>query len=211
MGDGQVRLSRRVAVRVVLPVTALALAAGAVAGFARHGAGTPAPASVAVNDASTGEAAALLANVQDAAGAPLPGRDPSMEVQTTLDEAVARSSLTKKAVPKGHDHDAMTAQEMANMGVGTKAERKAAGAEAAKKVLGNPKASGVLSNGCATGYGEVTQCVPAKAPGGGTTTCDYVVTVFPQGIAVTGKDSLGLDADGNGTACDAGDLAHHHH
>ncbi len=205
------RLSRRGAAGVGLRVPGRARAAGAGGGSAPPGAGAPAPASVAVDDASTGEAAALLANVQDAAGAPLPGRDPSMEVQTTLDEAVARSSLTKKAVPKGDDRDAMTAQEMANKGVGTKAERKAAGAAAAKKVLGNPKASGVLSNGCATGYGEVTQCVPAKAPGGGTTTGEYVVTVFPQGIAVTGKDSLGLDADGNGTACDAGDLAHHHH
>ena len=105
----------------------------------------------------------------------------------------------------------MTAQEMAAMGKGTVAERKAAGAKAARKVLGNPRTSGVLSNGCATGYGEVTQCVPARAPGGGETTCAYVVTVFPKGIAVTGTDTLGLDADGNGIACDAADLAHHHH
>ena len=96
------------------------------------------------------------------------------------------------------------------MGVGTKAERKAAGARSAKQVLGDPRTTGVLSNGCAAGYGEVTQCVPARAPGGGVTTCAYVVTVFPDGIAVTGKDTLALDADGNGVACDAGDLHHHH-
>jgi hypothetical protein len=71
------RPSRRALVRVVLPVTALALAAGAVVGFARHGAGAPAPASAApaaVDDVSTGEAAALLADVQDASGAPLRGQ-----------------------------------------------------------------------------------------------------------------------------------------
>jgi hypothetical protein len=27
---------------------------------------------------------------------------------------------------------------------------------------------------------------------------------------VTGKDTLSLDADGDGIACDAGDLEHHH-
>jgi hypothetical protein len=207
-----VRPSHSALVRVVLPVTALALAAGAVAGFSRHGAGTPAPvaASAAVDDVSTGQAAALLADVQDASGAPLPGRDPSMEVQTSLDDAVARSSLTSKPSQgaQRHDHHAMTAQEMADMGVGTTAERKAAGAKAAKQVLGDPATTGVLSNGCAAGYGEVTQCVPAHAPGGGVTTCAYVVTEFPQGIAVTGKDTLHLDADGDGIACDVGDLEH---
>jgi hypothetical protein len=205
------RTSRRALVRVVLPVAALALAAGAVAGFARHGAGAPAPAAAAaVDDVSTGEAAALLADVQDASGAPLPGRDPSMEAQTSLDDAVSRSSLTSKPSKEAHDHHAMTAQEMADMGVGSTAERKAAGAKAAKQVLGDPRRTGVLSNGCATGYGQVTQCVPARAPGGGVTTCAYVVTQFPQGIAVTGKDTLSLDADGDGIACDAGDLEHQH-
>jgi hypothetical protein len=208
------RPSRRALVRVVLPVTALTLAAGAVAGFARHGAGAAAPAaaSAAVDDSSTGEAAALLADVQDASGAPLPGRDPSMEVQTSLDDAASRSTLTSKPskdAPGKGAHE-MTAQEMANMDMGTTAERKAAGAKAAKKVLGDPKTTGVLSNGCATGYGQVTQCVPAHAPGGGVTTCAYVVTEFPRGIAVTGKDTLSLDADHDGVACDAGDLEHQH-
>lgn len=211
--------------RVVLPVTALALAAGAVVGFAHRGTGAPAPAaaSAASDDVGAGEAAALLADVQDSSGAPLPGRDPSMEAQTSLDEAVSRSSLTSKTSKAsggassgksaagshdmaGMDMSGMTAQEMADMGKGTTAQRKAAGAKAAKKVLGDPRISGVLSNGCAAGYGEVTQCVPAHAPGGGVTTCAYVVTVFPKGVAVTGKDTLSLDADGDGIACDASDL-----
>jgi len=213
----RIRPSRRVLVRVVLPVTALALAAGAVVGFARHGAGAPAPAAAAaaVDDVSAGEAAALLADVQDSSGAPLPGRDPSMEAQTSLDDAVSRTTLTSKpstsSSAKGSAHvHAMTAQEMADMDMGTTAQRKAAGVKAAKKVLGDPKTTGVLSNGCAAGYGQVTQCVPAHSPGGGVTTCAYVVTVFPKGIAVTGKDTLSLDADGDGIACDASDLQHQH-
>jgi hypothetical protein len=166
----------------------------------------------AVDDGSTGESAALLADVQDTSGAPLPGRDPSMEVQTSLDDAVSRSTLTSRPTTKSPSkaHHAMTAQEMADMDMGTPAERQAAGAKAAKQVLGDPKTTGVLSNGCAAGYGEVTQCVPAHAPGGGVTTCAYVVTVFPKGIAVTGKDTLSLDADGDGVACDASDLEHQH-
>ena len=154
----------------------------------------------------------MLADVQDASGAPLPGRDPSMEVQTSLDDAVSRSSLTSKPSTESPEkgHHEMTAQEMANMGVGSTAERKAAGAKAARNVLGDPTTTGVLSNGCATGYGQVTQCVPAHSPGGGVTTCAYVVTEFPQGIAVTGKDTLSLDADRDGVACDSGDLEHQH-
>ena len=64
--------------RVVLPVTALALAAGAVVGFAHHGAGAPAPAaaSAASDDVGAGEAAALLADVQDSSGAPAAGPRP---------------------------------------------------------------------------------------------------------------------------------------
>lgn len=208
------KLSRRVALRMgAVTLVAGGLVAGGVLVHhqQQHEHGAAVTAAVAAEPA--GETAAMLANVQDASGAPLPGRDPSMEVQTSLEEAVSRSSLTAK--PSGEDDPGpaakpATAQELTAAGKGTAAERAAAGRRAAAQVLGDPKASGVLSNGCAAGYGRVDQCVPARAPGGGETTCMYVATVFPQGIEVTGKDTLGLDADGNGVACDAGDHVHQH-
>ncbi len=85
------------------------------------------------------------------------------------------------------------------------APRPAPGNEPAR-VLGDPGRTGVLSNGCAAGYGRVDQCLPARAPGGARTTCAYVVTVVPKGVAVRGDDPLRLDTDGDGTACEQGDV-----
>ena len=36
-------------------------------------------------------------------------------------------------------------------------------------------------------------------------TCDQVRQLFPQGIKVRSRDTLGLDVDGDGTACGRGD------
>lgn len=72
--------------------------------------------------------------------------------------------------------------------------------------LGNRETSGVSSSGCAVGYGRMgEQCVPARAPGGGTTTCVDVRKQFPGGIAVTGNDQLQLDKNDDGVACGQGD------
>ena len=63
-----------------------------------------------------------------------------------------------------------------------------------------------LSNGCAAGYGDPgAQCLPSRAPGDKPLTCAYASKLFPKGIAVTGRDRLKLDTDGDGTACDPGD------
>lgn len=68
--------------------------------------------------------------------------------------------------------------------------------------------------GCAKGYGTGAVCLPAVPPsaakhaGHGMTitwTCDEARNVLPSGIKINGKDRLGLDSNGDGTACGPGD------
>jgi len=67
-------------------------------------------------------------------------------------------------------------------------------------------------NGCQKNYGAPGQCLPLfsqaqldmpqmKHPW----TCQDVRELFPTGIKVTGKDTLGLDTNKNRSACDPGD------
>lgn len=133
----------------------------------------------------------LQAQVQDAAGAPRTGRDPANQPQTSLAEAASRPHVTP------------------GKGSGTRVTTP----RAPGTVLGDPGRTGVLSGGCATGYGEPGQCVPARAPGGKAMTCTRLLETFPDGIAVTGRDPLRLDTDGDRRACDPGDRGvpvHHH-
>jgi hypothetical protein len=74
-----------------------------------------------------------------------------------------------------------------------------------------------LANGCVPGYGQGGGCLPSTPPshaGHGTGedmsiywTCAEVRTVLPNGIPLdnAGTDPLGLDSNGDGTACGAGD------
>jgi len=66
--------------------------------------------------------------------------------------------------------------------------------------------------GCQKNYGDPGQCLPLfsqaqldmpqmKHPW----TCQDVRELFPQGISVTGKDTLGLDTNQDRTACGSGD------
>lgn len=236
------RALRTVRGRLALAAASLLLAGG---GFVAVHAATDGPAGVDV--ATAGQAAepapvedaqdrALLSAVQDASGAPLPGRDPSAQTQTSWEDAVNRPHPVALVAgsPPGKDAapsvpaEPDTSQEDAHAGhsaeehaahAGPSADEHAAHAEHGTpvpapepkpvsdpaSVLGDPATTGVLSSGCAVGYGRVDQCVPARAPGGAVTTCAYVLTVFPNGLPVTGRDPLNLDGDRDGTACGPGD------
>lgn len=73
----------------------------------------------------------------------------------------------------------------------------------------------VGANGCLVTYGDGGECLPAvpqSAAEMGMTRqqmpwqCEEVNLTFPDGLPVaTGGDTLGLDSDGDGVACDAGD------
>lgn len=83
---------------------------------------------------------------------------------------------------------------------------------------GRPKkeADGATVNisGCIVGYGDAGQCLPA-VPGSAAEMgmsriqmpwqCPEVVLTFPNGVKVTGKDVLKLDANKDGIACGPGD------
>lgn len=73
-----------------------------------------------------------------------------------------------------------------------------------------------LTNGCVAGYGHGTQCLPQTPPshaGHGVGdmsiywTCTEARLLLPDGIVLDtpGKDPLGLDGNGDGTACGPGD------
>jgi hypothetical protein len=131
----------------------------------------------------------LRSEVQDSRGAPRTGKDPAVQRQTRL--AAAASA------PKG---GGTWGGAPARSVKGAKARRRA------DSVLADPKATGVLAGGCAVGYGAPgAQCVPARAPGNRPLTCAYLVTQFPHGVAVTGRDRLRLDSNRDGTACGHGD------
>jgi len=72
--------------------------------------------------------------------------------------------------------------------------------------LPDVRATGTISGGCLVDYGTPgAQCLPAHKRGGGAVTCKYVRSIFPHGVPVTGRDRLGLDSNGDKTACGPGD------
>jgi len=67
-------------------------------------------------------------------------------------------------------------------------------------------------NGCVKNYGQPGQCLPLLSPAQQAMpnmdhpwTCAEVRTLFPEGIAVRGKDSLRLDTNSDRIACGPGD------
>jgi hypothetical protein len=129
----------------------------------------------------------LRSRVETPAGAPKPGRDPAVQRQTGLAAAAT-----------------------ARVGNGTRGGRPASAVQGGRVIrpaqLGDPKRTGVLSSGCVLGYGATgSQCVPAHGPGGGAMTCGYLIGQFPAGVAVTSRDVLGLDTNGDLLACGPGD------
>ncbi|WP_285550603.1 hypothetical protein [Actinoplanes regularis] len=60
-------------------------------------------------------------------------------------------------------------------------------------------------DGCDHNYGTRTQCVPLAFPDGVTGAagkCSWLAAHGFTGLIVAGRDVQGLDADGDGTACD---------
>ena len=164
---------------VLLVVAGLAVVGGVALGGAQADPDGPLPA----------HRRALVAQVQQPGGAPQPGKDPAGQAQTGL-------------------ADAATARQ----GIGAWGGKPAAKVKLAKvrrrpeDVLGDPKKRTRLASGCLPGYGRPgAQCVPARGAGNKALACAYVVKLFPGGVAVTGKDTLKLDTNGDGLACGHGD------
>ena len=95
-------------------------------------------------------------------------------------------------------------------GPGTRTDKLARGATLRKSQrpaeLPSVKETGVISGGCLVDYGAPgAQCIPARGRGGRVLTCADVVSIFPDGVRVTGRDRFGLDSNGDKTACGPGD------
>ncbi len=128
----------------------------------------------------------LQAQVQHPDGAPKAGRDPARQRHVSLAEAAGRPNPGPARPATGRGTPVTSGR----------------GADATLK---DPRTTGVLSSGCVTGYGTAGQCVPARAPGNRPMTCGYLHTQFEGGVAVTGRDRLGLDTNRDGLACADGD------
>lgn len=139
------------------------------------------PSSVA-----TAALAQLKSQVDTTAGAPVSGRDPSIQIQTSLAAAASTPG-----------------------GLGQRVTKPAANVVGAPRhidpatVLPDSKKTGVLVSGCLLAYGTPgTQCVPAQAPNNQPISCNFVRMIFPKGVKIGGTDSLKLST-GNGMACAA--------
>jgi hypothetical protein len=122
-------------------------------------------------------------------GAPRDGRDPASQGQNSLASAASKEN-----------------------GAGLRTDKPAANVKGDNgkhvhphDVLADPKTDGTTSGGCIIGYGQAgAQCLPTNGDHK-KITCDYVRKYFPNGVAVTGDDSLKLDKNGDKTACGNGD------
>jgi hypothetical protein len=60
-------------------------------------------------------------------------------------------------------------------------------------------------DGCDRNYGTPAQCVPLTYPAGTTDACEWLAAHGFGPLVVVGTDRQGLDRDGDGVACAAGD------
>jgi hypothetical protein len=134
----------------------------------------------------------LRSQVQQPDGAPSEGRDPARQKQTGLLSAAQRpQGPGLRGRPPAADVESGGHHHPASL---------------PSSVLQDPKKTGVLSSGCALDYGrQGVQCLPARAPGNKPLSCAYVLTLFPDGVVVSGRDRFGLDTNRDGVACDRGD------
>lgn len=132
----------------------------------------------------------LRDQVDNSAGGPRSGHDPSVLPQRSLAAAARAPS-----------------------GIGTWGVKPARGVRGGiatvkpSQVLPHRRAEGVTSGGCLIAYGSPgRQCVPARAPGNRPLTCDYLIRLFDRGVKSSAGDPAGLDRNGDGIACGPGDL-----
>ena len=76
-------------------------------------------------------------------------------------------------------------------------------------MLGSPTAPIEIAegtDGCDHAYGDPNMCVPWQFPAGVTDKCGWLRTHGFKPLAITGgRDRHGLDRNGDGIACGAGD------
>jgi hypothetical protein len=132
----------------------------------------------------------LEAEVETTNGAPINGRDPANQVQTSLASAASME-----------DDIGMRVAKPAAKVVGTVRHTDPT------TVLPNVKTTHMLASGCLLGYGVPgAQCVPAKAPKNQPLNCNFIRTIFPQGVKILGTDYLNL-GQGTDIACAANNAA----
>jgi hypothetical protein len=163
---------------------------------------------------------AALASVALIGGVLGGGADAAKQVGVSAYRAILQSEVDNAAggPRNGHDPSAMpqgslAAAASARNGVGTWGIRPARGVKGGSairkpgQVLPDRRAEGVTSGGCLIAYGEPGgQCVPARAPGNRPLSCDYLVRLFTDGVRVRTADPLGLDRNRDGIACGPGDV-----
>ena len=130
--------------------------------------------------------------------------------QATLRASVENGNGEPRINPASAQQTSLAEAAAGRNGAGARTEKLARGVAMGKiqrpPNLPNPNVTGSISSGCLIDYGKPgAQCLPARARGGAAVTCAYVVSLFPKGIAVSGRDRLGLDSNRDGIACGPGD------
>lgn len=132
----------------------------------------------------------LQAQVDTPNGAPVSGRDPAAQLQTSLAKAASMEDDIGKRVVK-------PAAKVVGVVRHTPASA----------VLPDTKTTHMLASGCLLGYGVPgAQCVPAKAPKNQPLNCNFIRTIFPKGVKIMGSDYLSL-GQGTDTACASNNVA----
>ena len=152
-------------------------------------------------------AVALTVGLAATASAVVIGETP---FQATLRASVENRSGEPRINPASVQQTSLADAAAGRHGAGARTDKLARGVTLGRVErapnLPRPDQTGTTSGGCLIDYGVPgAECLPARARGGGAVTCAYVVSVFPKGVAVTGRDRLGLDSNGDGVACGSGD------
>jgi hypothetical protein len=132
---------------------------------------------------------------------PLPPASPAVPVTPPASPAVP---VTTPVRPVPISADAVPAGSPAPF-VQRFADGPAAGPIPRQKSPTAPLKVPAFVDGCDHNYGTPTQCVPLAFPSGvagATGKCSWLAAHGFTGLIVAGKDSQGLDADGDGTVCD---------